>query len=117
MVAGGYRRDEGTPVSDTGPVPLTRRTAALLVAAGLWPLLIWPNFVRVVATDERAFDDGPTAYLVVHVALAVVSMSLGVVLVVLGVRGWRRAGGAALQDGPAGRPGDGASPAAAGVGR
>jgi hypothetical protein len=78
-------------VTDTGNVLLTRRTAALLVLAGLWPLLIWPNFVRVVATDERAFDDGPTAYLLVHLALAAVSMGIGVALVVLGVRGWRRA--------------------------
>lgn len=68
---------------------LSRKTAALLVAAGLWPLLVWPNFVRVVVTDERAFDGGPTAYLVVHVALAVVSMSIGVALVVLGARAWR----------------------------
>ena len=78
-------------MNDTGPVTISRRTAGLLVAAGLWPLLIWPNFVRVVATDERAFDGGPTAYLLVHVALAVVSMGLGLALVVLGVRAWRRA--------------------------
>lgn len=69
---------------------LSGRLAGFLVLAGLWPLLVWPNFVRVVATDERAFDDGPTAYLVVHVALAAVSMSLGLALVVLGVRLWRR---------------------------
>lgn len=69
---------------------LTRRTAALLVLAGLWPLLVWPNFVRVVASDDRAFDDGPTAYLVVHVTLAVVSMAIGALLVALGVRAWRR---------------------------
>ena len=79
-------------MTDTGAVTLSRRAAALLVAAGAWPLLIWPNFVRVVATDERAFDDGPTAYLLVHVGLAVVSMALGLALVVLGVRAWRRAG-------------------------
>ena len=79
-------------VTDTGSVTLSRRAAALLVLAGLWPLLIWPNFVRVVATDERAFDDGPTAYLLVHVGLAVVSMALGLALVVLGVRAWRRTG-------------------------
>ena len=73
-------------------MPIARRTAALLVVAGLWPLLIWPNFVRVVVTDERAFDDGgPTAYLLVHVALAAVSMALGVAVVVVGVRAWRRA--------------------------
>ncbi len=80
-------------MTDTDLVTLSRRTAALLVLAGLWPLLVWPNFVRVVATDDRAFgdDDGPTAYLVVHAGLAVVSMAIGVALVVLGVRGWRRA--------------------------
>ena len=73
---------------------LSRRAAALLVLAGAWPLLIWPNFVRVVATDDRAFDGGgPTAYLLVHVGLAVVSMAIGVALVVLGVRAWRRPGG------------------------
>ena len=71
---------------------LTRRAAVLLVLAGLWPLLVWPNFVRVIATDDRAFAPGPTAYLVVHVTLAVVSMAFGAVLVVLGVRGIRRAG-------------------------
>jgi hypothetical protein len=71
-------------------VTLTRRTAGFLVLAGLWPLLVWPNFVRVVYTDERAFDDGPTAYLLVHAGLAVVSMALGLALVVLGARGLRR---------------------------
>lgn len=79
-------------LTDTGGVLLTRRTAALLVLAGLWPLLVWPNFVRVVATDERAFDGGPTAYLLVHTALAAGSMAIGVALVALGVRAWRRAG-------------------------
>lgn len=69
---------------------LTRRTSVLLVLAGLWPLLVWPNFVRVVATDDRAFDGGPTAYLLVHVGLAVVSMALGLAMVVLGVRAYRR---------------------------
>ena len=70
---------------------LRRRSAVLLVLAGLWPLLVWPNFVRVIVTDERAFDGGPTAYLVVHVTLAAVSMAFGVVLVVFGVRAYRRA--------------------------
>ena len=77
---------------DDRPMLLTRRLSVLLVLAGLWPLLVWPNFVRVVATDDRAFDGGPTAYRVVHVSLAVVSMAFGVALVVLGVRSWRRAG-------------------------
>lgn len=92
MVRGPYRREAGATVTDTGRVLRSRKTPALLVAAGLWPLLVWPNFVRVVATDERAFDGGPTAYLVVHVALAVVSMAFGAALVVVGVRAWRSAG-------------------------
>lgn len=92
MVAGGYRRDGSAPVNDTGGVQLSRRTAGLLIVAGLWPLLVWPNFVRVVVTDERAFDDGPTAYLVVHVVLAAVSMLLGLAVLVVGVRGFSRAG-------------------------
>ncbi len=77
-------------MTDTGRVTLSRRTAGFLVAAGLWPLLIWPNFVRVIARDDRSFDDGPTAYLLVHVGLAVVSMALGLAVVVVGVRGLRR---------------------------
>ena len=70
---------------------MSRRVASFLIAAGLWPLLVWPNFVRVVATDDRAFDGGPTAYLIVHTGLAVVSMAFGAALVWLGVRGRRRA--------------------------
>lgn len=101
MVCGPYRRDGGGPVTDTGRVLRSRKTAVLLVAAGLWPLLVWPNFVRVTATDERAFDGGPTAFLLVHVGLAVVSMAFGVALLVLGVRAWRAAG--ARERVPAGR--------------
>ena len=69
---------------------LTRRLAAFLVLAGLWPLLIFPNFVRVVWRDDRSFDDGPTAYLLVHVGLSAVSMALGLALVVVGARALRR---------------------------
>jgi hypothetical protein len=79
-------------VTDTCPVKLSRRAAALLVLAGAWPLLVWPNFVRVVATDERAFDGG-LADRLPHGArdAGVVSMALGAALVGLGVRAWRRA--------------------------
>jgi len=82
----------GPPHWLDGPEIVSRRVAVFLVLAGLWPLLVWPNFVRVVASDERAFDDGPTAYLIVHAGLAVVSMALGAALVVLGVRGLRGGG-------------------------
>ncbi len=78
-------------VNDTGHVVLSRRLAAFLAAAGLFPLLIWPNFLRIVATDERAFDPGPTSYLLVHAALGVTSMGLGAALLVLAAKAWRRA--------------------------
>ena len=78
-------------MTDTGRVVLTRRVAAFLGAAGIFPVLIWPNFLRIVVTDDRAFAPGPTAYLVVHAALGLTSMAFGVALVVLAVRAWRRA--------------------------
>jgi hypothetical protein len=72
-------------------VVLSRRLAGFLALAGLFPLLIWPDFLRIVATDERAFAPGPTAYLLVHAALGVTSMGLGLALLVIGARAWRRA--------------------------
>ena len=78
-------------MTDTRRVTLSRRAAGLLVLAGLWPLLIWPNFVRVTWTDDRAFDAGPTAFLLLHAALAVGSMAIGLALGGVGVRAWRRA--------------------------
>jgi hypothetical protein len=72
-------------------VIVSRRLAAFLVAAGAFPVLVWPNFLRIVATDDRAFDPGPTAYLVVHTVLGVTSMTLGALTVAVAVRAWRRA--------------------------
>ena len=71
---------------------LTRRLAALLLVAGGFQWLVWPNFMRVIWRDERAFDDGsPTAFLLVHVAIVVPALLLGIALLALGVVAWRRA--------------------------
>lgn len=70
---------------------LGRRLAALLLAAGAFQWLVFPNFLRVVWKDDRAFDDGPTAFLVVHVAIVVPALLIGTALIVLGARAWRRA--------------------------
>ncbi|MCW2621360.1 MAG: putative integral rane protein match [Frankiales bacterium] len=59
--------------------------------AGLFQWLVFPNFLRVVWKDDRAFDDGPTAFLVVHVAIVVPALLLGLGLIALGVTAWRRA--------------------------
>ncbi len=68
---------------------LSRRIAVLLVAGGAFQWLVWPNFLRVIWRDERAFDDGPTAFFVVHAVLTVASLALGTFLLVFGVRAWR----------------------------
>jgi hypothetical protein len=75
-------------------VLLTRRLAGFLVVAGAFQWLVWPNFLRVVWKDDRAFgaDGGPTAFLVVHVCIVVPALLLGTGLLWLGVVAWRRAG-------------------------
>lgn len=75
----------------TGPVLISRRLAAFLLAAGAFQWLVFPNFLRVVWKDDRAFDDGPTAFLVVHVCIVVPALLIGAALLVLGARAWRRA--------------------------
>ena len=75
----------------TGRVVLTRRLAGLLVLAGAFQWLVFPNFLRVVWRDERAFDDGPTVFLLVHVAIVVPALLIGIALIALGAVAWRRA--------------------------
>jgi hypothetical protein len=74
-------------------VLLTRRLAAFLLLAGAFQWLVFPNFLRVVWRDERAFapEGGPTAFLLVHVAIVVPALTLGAALLWLGARAWRRA--------------------------
>lgn len=70
---------------------LTRRLAALLLACGAFQWIVWPAFLRNIWKDPRSFDDGPTAFLVVHAVLTLVSLAVGTALLVLGARAWRRA--------------------------
>ncbi len=72
-------------------VVLTRRLAALLLVAGAFQWLVFPRFMVAVWQDDRAFDDGPTGFLLVHVALVVPALLLGAALLALGARAWRRA--------------------------
>jgi hypothetical protein len=70
-------------------VVLTRRSAAFLVAAGIFQWIIWPTFLKNIWADPRSFDQGPTGFLVVHAVLTAASLALGTALLVLGVRGLR----------------------------
>ncbi|MBE4717074.1 SCO4848 family membrane protein [Pseudarthrobacter sp. AB1] len=61
----------------------------LLIIAGVWSLVVWPQFLRRVMKDPRARDAAgkATKFLTVHVVLVSISMVLGAVTAVIGVMG------------------------------
>ncbi|WTW97059.1 hypothetical protein OG216_28505 [Streptomycetaceae bacterium NBC_01309] len=73
-----------------------RKTSALLVVFGVWTWILWPNFLKNIWKDEKSWNDGPTAFFLVHLALTVVSFAAGNAIGWLGVKGLRatRRGGA-----------------------
>lgn len=60
----------------------------LLVVAGVWNLVVWPQFLRRVMKDPRARDGQgrPTRFLTVHVFLVTISVTLGVAVAIVGIR-------------------------------
>ncbi|NUS72088.1 MAG: hypothetical protein HOQ05_01645 [Corynebacteriales bacterium] len=69
-----------------------RRWAAFLIAVGVWSWLIWPRFGKAIYDDDRAFDDGATAFFWIHALLIVTSLAIGTAIGVLGIKAWRAAG-------------------------
>ncbi|WP_255767879.1 SCO4848 family membrane protein [Pseudarthrobacter sulfonivorans] len=63
--------------------------ALVLIVAGVWSLVVWPQFLRRVMKDPRARDaEGKaTKFLTVHVVLVSISMVLGAATAVIGVMG------------------------------
>ena len=63
--------------------------AIVLIVAGVWSLVVWPQFLRRVMKDPRARDAGgrATRFLTVHVVLVSVSMVLGAATAAVGVAG------------------------------
>ena len=63
--------------------------ALVLIVAGVWSLVVWPQFLRRVMKDPRARDAGgkATRFLTVHVVLVSISMVLGAAPAVIGVLG------------------------------
>jgi uncharacterized membrane protein len=63
--------------------------ALFLVIAGVWSLVVWPQFLRRVMKDPRARDAAgkATKFLTVHVVLVSISMVLGAATAVIGVLG------------------------------
>lgn len=61
--------------------------SVLLIVAGLWNLIVWPQFLRRVIKDPRARDESgnATTFLTVHIVLVTVSLTLGVAVGVVGI--------------------------------
>lgn len=61
--------------------------SVLLIVAGAWNLVVWPQFLRRVVKDPRARDESgrATTFLTVHVVLVTVSLTLGLATGVVGI--------------------------------
>src|SRR5579871_3224876 len=78
---------------------LSRRASWLLIAFALWSWFIWVTLIKNISNDPRSWgvgdagqhDGGPTAFLAVHVVLAVISIAFGTAIGWLGWRGVRAA--------------------------
>ena len=64
---------------------MSRRAAGVLVAAAAWTLFVWLTRINNVLSDDRS-----TSFKVVHLILAVVSVSFGVAIGWIGLAAWRR---------------------------
>ena len=63
--------------------------ALILIIAGIWSLVVWPQFLRRVMKDPRARDAGgkATRFLSVHVVLVSISLVLGAATAGIGIAG------------------------------
>ncbi|MCX2747691.1 hypothetical protein OOZ51_07660 [Arthrobacter sp. MI7-26] len=63
--------------------------SVVLIVAGAWSLIVWPQFLRRVMTDVRARDASgkATKFLTVHIVLVTISMVLGLATAVIGITG------------------------------
>jgi len=65
---------------------MSRRAANVVIAAGLWTAFIW-----VVRLGNMFGDDHSAGFLVVHGAIAAISIALALALLAIGVHGRRAA--------------------------
>ncbi len=72
---------------------LSRRASWLLIAFAAWSWFIWVTLIKNISADSRSWSPthAPTAFLGVHVALAVISLAFGSAIGWLGWRGLRKA--------------------------
>jgi uncharacterized membrane protein len=70
-------------------VQLPVALAWVLIVAGVWSLVVWPQFLKRVMKDPRARDAAgkATRFLTVHVVLVSISMVLGAATAAIGIAG------------------------------
>ena len=63
--------------------------AIVLIVAGVWSLVVWPQFLKRAMKDPRARDAAgkATKFLTVHVVLVTISMVLGLATAGIGIAG------------------------------
>jgi hypothetical protein len=72
-------------------VQLSRKWSVFLLAFGVWSWVIWPTFLKNIAADPRSFSGHrPHAFFIVHLVLTVLSLVLGSLVGLLGIKGLRR---------------------------
>ena len=78
---------------------LSRRASWLLIAFAVWSWIIWVVLIKNINADPRAWNgNDPTGFLMVHVCLAIISITMGTAIGWLGWKGLRahRAAAAAV---------------------
>lgn len=74
-------------VRNDGGMDLPVAVSVLLIVAGVWNFVVWPQFLRRVVKDPRARDDAgrPTTFLTVHLVLVAISLTLGLATGIVGI--------------------------------
>lgn len=70
---------------------ISKLAARFLIVAGVFNVVIWPRFAKAVVEDDRAWagehwHSAPQAFFWVHAVLIGTAMTLGVIVLVIGVR-------------------------------
>lgn len=66
---------------------LEKKDGALLLAVGVWNVVIWSNFAKNLAKTAKDPDQSrPAPYYIAHAVLIVVDLALGGLLVRLGAK-------------------------------
>ena len=72
---------------------LSRNWSLFLIVAGAFNWLIWPRFALAIWADQRAWSgpvgqSTPTVFLLVHAVLIMTAVTIGTIILILGVRGF-----------------------------